>query len=83
MPIYPQIPLHEQNQKDMLRGSLKLGGSRTPSHFDDVDADVRLSFRLTILANEDMDSAKGALYPYSIEPASGPKPSSSILSSPG
>ena len=49
--------------KNMLRGGFSLGGSRMPSRLDDVDADVRLSFRRIDLADEDMNSAKGDLVP--------------------
>ena len=48
-----------ETNKDMLRGGLNLGGSRAPSGLDDVSTDVRLSFRLTNIADEDVDSAKG------------------------
>ena len=48
-----------ENDKNMPRGGLSLGGSRALSRLDDVGADVRLSFRLTNLADEDVDSAKG------------------------
>ena len=46
------------------------------SRLDDVGADVRLKARLADLADEDVDSAEGTRYPYSIEPVSGPQPAS-------
>ena len=48
-----------ETDENMLWGGFILGGSRTSSQLDNVSADVRLSFRLTNLANEDVDSAKG------------------------
>ena len=45
--------------EDMPYGGLSLGGSCTLSRLDDVGADVRLSARLTDLADEDVDSPEG------------------------
>ena len=48
-----------ETNRNMLWGGFSLGGPRAPSRLDDVRADVRLSFRLTDLADEDVNSAKG------------------------
>ena len=61
-----------------LHGGLNPGWTRTLSRLDDVGADVRLKARFTDLADEDVDSAEGDPVPYSIEPASGPQPASSM-----
>ena len=66
------------SHKGMLRGRLSSGGSRTLSCLGDVGEDDRLRAQLADLADEDVDSAEGTRYPYSIEPASGPQPASSM-----
>ena len=61
-----------------LHGRFNLGGSRTLSRLDEVGADVRLRARIAYLADEDVDSMKGTRYSYTIEPASGLQPASSM-----
>ena len=61
-----------------LHGGLNLGRTRMLSRFDEVGADVRLRAQFADLADEDMNSANWTWYPYSIEPASGPQPASSM-----
>ena len=62
----------------MLQGRQGPGGSCALGRLDEIGAEIRLRARLTNLANEDMNSAKGTRFPYSIEPASGPQFASSM-----
>ena len=66
----------DETNKGTLHGGLNLGGSSTLSRLDDVGAGVRLRARFADLADEDVIPAKGTRYSYSIEPASGPQPTS-------
>ena len=68
----------DASHESTLQGRQSPGGSRTLSRLDDVGADVRLRGRLADLVDEDVDSTEGDPVPYSIEPASGPRPASSM-----
>ena len=68
----------DESHEGTFHGGLRSGGSLMLSCLDDVGADVRLRARLADLADEDVDSAEGDQYPYSIEPASGPQFASSM-----
>ena len=49
----------DASHEGMLHSRRSPGGFYTPSHFDEVGADVRLRSRLANLANENMNSAEG------------------------
>ena len=68
----------DASHESTLQGRQSPGGSRTLSRLDEVGAEVLLKAQLANLANENVDSAEGTRYPYSIEPASGPQPASSM-----
>ena len=66
----------DEPHEGVLYSGSNLGRSCMLSRLDDVGAGVRLRARFADLADEDVNSAEGTRYPYSIEPASGPQPAS-------